>query len=60
MSLAKPLLYYTQVSPGDRPAPPGGRPVPKVHGGLWGGYAPQWGQRPLGSALPTRASLGLH
>ena len=23
------ILYYTQVGPGDRPAPPGGRPAPR-------------------------------
>ena len=33
------LLYYTQVGPGDRPAPPSGRPAPRCKG-VWEAATP--------------------
>ena len=48
------ILYYTQVGPGDRPAPPGGRPAPRCMG-VWGAATPPSArsgeQRPLASIL---------
>ena len=46
------ILYYTQVVPGDRPAPPSGRPAPRCKG-VWGPATPPSGrsgeQNPPGS-----------
>ena len=36
------ILYYTQVGPGDRPAPPGGRPAPRCSED-WGAATPPSG-----------------
>ena len=51
------ILYYTQVGPGDRPAPPGGRPAPRCRG-VWGAATPpsggSGGQRPPGNILVFR------
>ena len=50
-------LCYTQVGPGDRPAPPGGRPAPRCRG-VWGAATPpsgeSEGQRPPGNILVFR------
>ena len=47
------IVHYTQVGPGDRPAPPGGRPIPRCKG-VWESATPpsggNEGQRPLGSS----------
>merc|ERR1712194_610635 len=52
--LYRTILYYTQVGPGDRPAPPGGRPAPRCRG-VWGAATPpsggSGGQRPPGNIL---------
>ena len=46
------VLYDTQVGPGDRPAPPSGRPAPGCRE-VWGAATPPSGgsdgQSPLGS-----------
>ena len=50
--MCKIILYYTQVGPGDRPAPPGGRLAPRCRG-VWGAATPpsggSSGQSPPGS-----------
>ena len=45
------ILYYTQVGPGDRPAPPGGRPASRCRG--------VGGQRPPGSLKSKISFLGV-
>ena len=47
------ILYYTQVSPGNRPAPPGGRPASRCRV-VWGAATPpsggSGGQHPPGKS----------
>ena len=48
------ILYYTQVGPGDRPAPTGGRLAPRCKGVCGAATPPSGrsgGQRPPGSIL---------
>ena len=51
------IPYYTQVGPGDRPAPPGGGPAPRCKG-VWGAATPpsggSGGQRPPSNILGFR------